>query len=347
MSTSFETRVREDLRTAADHAAYPAIDPAAVIGEGTRVVRRRHRLQGLGAAAAVAAIAVGGVLATHAGRSTTAPPAGPSTSQGARVAEAVLNVTHPRNQQFTVSVAPDGRVAYHVVDLSSGRRTALAEGRVPASGFTWGSWGAAPGVVLAVLPEQAIFGDPVVQPLNEQPFQVSFAPLRGTPYKAVAVVFERASDAKGFRGMVWQTPDGAMHGPRGAVAAARFPSASSPGSPSSVWADPSVGAYGLNAMGPISQQPLPSGGLAVHTTIATDGEHEVTTVFGVAPEGSTGLRATFRDGYAAELRAKGLTGTDLVAFHAEVRRSPGAGPLLTVTWKDSSGVSHALPDVDR
>lgn len=345
MSTSFERQVREDLRAAADHAAYPALDPAAIMGEGTRVVRRRRVLQGLGTAAAVAAVAVLGVVSTSAGRDTTAPPAGHSATQGARTAEAVLNATSPSNQQFAVRLGGDGRVTYHAVDLTSGRRTALGESRVPASGFTSATSAAAPGVVLAVLPEDAVFGEPVVQPLNEQPFQVSSAPLEGTPFKAVAVVFEKASDAKGFRGIVWQTPDETMHGPSGEVAAAQFPSMTSP-FPSSVWADPSVGAYGLNGMGPISQQPLPSDGLAFHTTIAPDGDDEITTVFGVAREGSTSLKAVFGDS-SLDLEAKELPGTDLVAFHAEVRRPTGAGPLTAVQWKDRSGTARSTPALGR
>ena len=302
--------------------------------------------EGLGTAAAVAAVAVVGVVSTGAGRDTTAPPAGHSATQGARTAEAVLNATSPSNQQFAVRLGGDGRVTYHAVDpppRGGGPRWARAG--VPASGFTWATGAAAPGVVLAVLPEDAVFGEPVVQPLNEEPFQVSSRPSRGNAVQGSGRGLREGVGREGFRGIVWQTPDETMHGPSGEVAAAQFPSLASP-FPSSVWADPSVGAYGLNGMGPISQQPLPTDGLAFHTTIAPDGEDEITTVFGVAREGSTSLKAVFGDS-SLDLEAKELPGTELVAFHAEVRRPTGAGPLTAVQWKDRSGTARSTSVLGR
>lgn len=74
MNDLFEDHLRADLHTAAGRPAYDSIDPTEVIGEGRRVVRRRHRIQALAAATAVAVIGVGGFLATDAGRTATAPP---------------------------------------------------------------------------------------------------------------------------------------------------------------------------------------------------------------------------------------------------------------------------------
>ncbi|HEY7717533.1 MAG TPA: hypothetical protein VH915_02160, partial [Pedococcus sp.] len=130
MNETFEDQLRTDLHAATRHTAYPSIEPADVIAEGRRVVRRRHRLQALGAAAAVAAIAVGGVIATDAGRATTAPPAGPSTTVDATaVRSAVFNVTQPTNRQFLVEVAPeastDANISYYEVDVTTKERRLL------------------------------------------------------------------------------------------------------------------------------------------------------------------------------------------------------------------------------
>ena len=182
----------------------------------------------------------------------------------------------------------DGRVTYNAVDPARAADRVGREQGKAGLGFTWATGAAAPGVVLAVLPEDAVFGEPVVQPLNEEPFQVSPAPLEGTPFKAVAVVFEKASDAKGFRGIVWQTPDETMHGPSGEVAAAQFPSLASP-FPSSVWADPRWAPMASTGWGRTSSSRCPRTAWR-STPPSRPDEDEITTVFGVAREGSTSLK---------------------------------------------------------
>ena len=67
MNHHFEDQLRADLHAAAGQPAYESIDPAEVIGEGTRFVRRRRRLQAVTAVATVAVLAVGGVIATDTG----------------------------------------------------------------------------------------------------------------------------------------------------------------------------------------------------------------------------------------------------------------------------------------
>lgn len=128
MNDLFEDQLRADLHTAAGRPAYDAIDPTEVIGEGTRFVRRRRRLQALGAAAAVAVLGVGGFLATDAGRTTTAPPAHLSTT--APVDRALLQTGDGELGRFLVERAPDGDEVT-VIDTSDANRAVVGRLRVP------------------------------------------------------------------------------------------------------------------------------------------------------------------------------------------------------------------------
>lgn len=115
MNDLFEDQLRADLHTAAGRPAYDPIDPTQVIGEGRRVVRRRHRIQAIGAAAAVAVIGVGGFLATDTGRTTTAPPAHHSTT--APMNRALLTLDDAGEARF-LAERPAGSDEVRIVDAA-------------------------------------------------------------------------------------------------------------------------------------------------------------------------------------------------------------------------------------
>jgi hypothetical protein len=347
VNETFEDQLRTDLHAATRHTAYPSIEPADVIAEGRRVVRRRHRLQALGAAAAVAAIAVGGVLATDAGRTTTAPPAGPSTTTSATSTHtAVFNPNMPANRQFVVEVAPEGsadaNVSYYEVDLTSKQRSLLGRSstRGVGDGITWGRGDA--NVILGLYPKDAFGALPLFNPPATAGFDMAVEVMEGTGYQAFMLGSENAATLEAFEGLVWSMPGGGIHGPDGSLPTADFLDEKSV-STAKVFVVPGLETVGLDLLGPVATAPITEPGtFTVHTSSRTaDGKTQL-NVYGLVQQGSTDLHLTFSDGTTVTMPARteplGTTGYD--AFYAEATGPEGAR-LLTVGWVDPSGTKQS------
>jgi hypothetical protein len=347
MTSTFEDQLREDLHAAAGHTVYDSIDPTEVIGEGRRVVRRRHRLQALGTAAAVAVIAVGGFLATDAGRTTTSPPAGPSTTTSpAATRSAVFNPGIPANRQFVVEVAPEGsadaNVSYYEVDLTSRQRILLGRSstRGVGDGVTWGRGDA--NIILGLYPKDAIGAVPLFSPPATAGFDMAVEVMEGTGYQAFMLGSDDPSTLEAFQGLVWSMPGDGIHGPDGLLPTADFLDEKSV-STAKVWVAPSHGTVGLDLPGPVASAPIAEPGTyTVHTMSSTvDGKAQL-HVYGLLQQGSTDLHLTFSDGTEvtepAATEPLGTTGYD--AFYAQATGPEGAR-LLTVGWVDPSGTKQS------
>ncbi len=345
MTNTFEDQLREDLHAATSHTAYRSIDPAQVIGEGSRLVQRRRRQRGgLGAVAAVAVLAVGGFLVTDHGRATTAPPAGPSTTTSpASTRSAVFNPGIPANRQFVVDVAPEAsaesNVSYYEVDVTTRERTLLGRSstRGMGDGMTWGTGDPASGVILGLVPKDAYSAVPLFVPQPTSGFDMAVEMMEGTGYQAFMLGSEDAATLEAFQGLVWSMPGGTVHGPSGVLPVADFPGAGAVEGVR-VWVAPELKVFGLDRMGVEEAIPV-SGRLSVHFTSYLDVDTERATAFGLVERGSRDVSLRFSDGTTVtrpvDTAPVGDTGYD--AFLAEASGREGTVRLLEVSWTDPFG----------
>jgi hypothetical protein len=259
VNETFEDQLRADLHAATRHTAYPSIDPADVIGEGRRVVRRRHRLQALGAAAAVAAIAVGGVLATDTGRTTTAPPAAPSTS-APPLNRAVLNLTDDGSARFLAELDRD-RTTVRVIDASGSSRPVVATLRAPGTGERFDvTTAAAPGTgtIVGLLPTGGhLLRAETDAPSREGGYR-SDAQSLGPDLTVFGVRFDDASRASGTPRILWAIGQGGVWDGSRSLPSALFDPPDGSSVPQLVWVDDANRAWGTSdpVGGGLSEKPL-------------------------------------------------------------------------------------------
>ncbi len=147
--------------------------------------------------------------------------------------------------------------------------------------------------VVAVLPATVLQETPFVPQGFDAGWTTSaYQELGGTGYRAQVYRLTGQNAPPGFEGFVWHDRAGAIHGPSGAVLpAADFPDPEVSGGVVRVWWDRERGIFGSGADGPQRVTPLPDE-LQVSAHINNESTSSG-TVFGVAPAGSTNIRAEF------------------------------------------------------
>lgn len=218
MNTTFEDQLREDLRAAAGHAAYGSVDPVHVIAEGTRLVRHRRRRQGIGATATAVLLAVGGFVATDHGRTTTAPPAGPTTAVASARGSVTftemstnlngVEVTGPA--RLRVSLDDSGTVTYTFEDGKGGSTSAGSSISPAGGGVTWGSGGGYPNLVVGVAPAPATHLTDIGSRGSTGGSTSDQKPLPGTRYQAFVRLYSDADAVSKLRGFIWVDGSGAV-----------------------------------------------------------------------------------------------------------------------------------------
>lgn len=363
MNTTFEDQLREDLRAAAGQPAYGSIDPAEVIGEGRRAVRRRHRLQAFGAAAAVAVLGVGGLLVTDTGRTTTAPPAHHLTAptQSSVVFNDLstnlngVEVAGPTSLRVQLDRAT-GAVTYTFIDgkgtsTSGGAKVALVGG-----GITWGTGDAYPNLVVGLAPAPATHLTDVGVRGGTGGSTSDVKQLPGTRYQAFVRLYSATASVSQLRGFVWvdssgtvQTSDPAVKAySAGFVGLGRGPSrlAAVPDwdwlgvfdddGASSVWISEAAGTFG-NEVPRVEMGRL-------------DGTATQVTVAGLLPAGASLVTPSYAPGAGSHplltesLRdAEGSPGP-YTGFFAQFRdEEPMRAPtpwLTGIAWTDAGGQRH-------
>ncbi len=366
MNDVFEDQLRADLHTAAGRAAYDSIDPTEVIGEGRRVVRRRHRLQALGAAAAVAAIGVGGFLATDTDRTTTAPPAAPSTS-APPLNRAVLNLTDDGSARFLAELDRD-RTTVRVLDASGSSRPVVATLRAPGPGERFDVTTAAvpgTGTVVGLLPTGGhLLKADTDAPSREGGYR-SDAQRLGPDLTIFAVRFDDAARVTGEPRILWSLSGEVWDGSR-SLPTALFDPPDGSSVPQLVWVDDANQTWGTSdpVGGTLSEKPLEP------WTVNSMGSFEPAgsanagrgtfVITGLLPDvDASKLSATWAPGVTVHtpLRAERLatapgqpasaTATNLTAFHAVITTDGELPePLLrsiTFTGPDGKQHGHSYP----
>lgn len=193
MSTSYEEQLREQLH-ATTPALYAGLDPAAVIGAGERVVRRRRVATALVAAVAVAVVAVGSQLLTT-GRPVAAPvPAGPSTgsSLGTAHLRIAQNGQGERGYTVVLSPTPDEKGQIRVTWTQDGVSGSVGSSVDPADPrATWGFGGSSP-FVLGLVPDPAA-GSSISMGTDRDygGYATSVKSVPGTGWSAFVLAFEK------------------------------------------------------------------------------------------------------------------------------------------------------------
>ena len=361
MNDLFEDQLRADLHTAAGRPAYDFIDPTAVIGEGRRVVRRRHRLQALGAAAAVAVIGVGGFLATDTGRTTTAPPAQHHTTAPAQASVVFSDlssnfadtpVAGPASVRIELDQAT-GAVTYTFID-TKGTSTSSSASVAPSGGsITWGTGDKYPNLVVGVAPAPATNLTDIGVRGGTGGSMSDVKPIPGTRYQAFVRLYSAKASVSQLRGFVWVDSSGAVRtsDPATKAYSAGFVGLGRVHSrlvavPAWDW----LGMFGDDGTGSvwISEAAGPFGNEVARIEMGRlDGKNEQVTVAGLLPAGATGVTPRFAVGMPARpLQTAVLRDADGAAggytgFFAQslVKRPKGTpSPWLThLSWTDASG----------
>ena len=361
MNDLFEDQLRADLHSAAGRPAYDSIDPTEVIGEGRRVVRRRHRTQALGAAAAVAVIGVGGFLATDTGRTTTAPPAHHSTTEPTQ-ASVVFNdlstnfngveVAGPAWVRVDLDQAT-GAVTY---TFNDGKGTSTSGGASVAPGggsITWGTGDQFPNLVVGVAPSPATHLTDIGVRGGTGGSTSDVKQLPGTRYQAFVRLYSATKSVSQLRGFIWVDSAGVVRTSDPAVKAysagftglGRGPSRLTvvpdwdwlgvldDDGTSSVWITEASGTFG-------NQVPRVEMG-------RLDGKNSQVTVAGLLPAGATGVTPHYAAGMASHplqttvLRdADGAAGHYTGFFAQFVDKAPKGTPspwLTHISWTDPGG----------
>ena len=363
MNDLFEDQLRADLHTAAGRAAYDSIDLTEVIGEGRRVVRRRHRLQAFGAAA-VAVLGVGGFLATDTGRTTTAPPAQHHTAAPTE-ASVVFNdlTTNFNGVEMTgpswVRVQLDQATGAVTYTFNDGKGTSTSGGASVAPGggsITWGTGDQYPNLVVGVAPAPATHLTDIGVRGGTGGSTSDAKQLPGTRYQAFVRMYSAKTSVPQLRGFVWADSAGAIRTSDASVKAystgfiglGRGPSTLvavpnwdwlgvfDDDGASSVWISEASGTFG-------NQVPRVEMG-------RLDGKNSRVTVAGLLPAGVTGVTPRYAAGMAshplqtAVLRdADGAAGHYTGFFAQFVDKTPKGTPspwLTHISWTDAGGQQH-------
>jgi hypothetical protein len=362
VSTAFETKLREDLHAAADHAAPGSFDPATIIGEGTRVVRRRRLRRGLGAVAAVTVLAL---LATgsalwHGGRDDSAPvPPAQRTVLGAVVSATLskdganLNGTDvPGPDRLAVELdTGTGELRFSAVS-GDGARTVLGGSSVSGvpQGATWGTGTGVENVWVGVVPK----GATNLMPVGEIPAAggggatQDQAPLAGTDFDAFAIWFEKPADLEGLTTLLWQDSAGRVQAadssPVGSVA---FTDHS--GSRVTVFVSEEGNTLGvIDATGSARVALHGEGQGTVPDLQAGSGSGPtfVGTVVALLPKGSTRPAADFATGLGnPRLQAQDVPGTGYTAVFTSFAydRLSSSSPWMTsIRWTGADGAAKSV-----
>jgi hypothetical protein len=355
----FEDQLRSDLHAAAGHTAYPSIDPATVIGEGRRVVRRRHRLQALGAAAAVAAIAVGGVLATDVGRTTTAPPAGGTATQPPVTSRALVTLAEDGGGRLLAELGPADREV-RVLDVSGDTRPVVATLRVPQGDSPMVSAVVEGGRMLVGLMPR---GGHLLQAGAEgRPTEGGWRHderLLGRDLVVFGVRFDVPLPMDATPRIVWTDQRQVVWDGTRPMPSTAFESSGDLVGDPLVWLDPRRSTWGFSdssVRGTLTERRLEPFALATLPSVAGEGQAEAvghTHVAGLLPGTDlSNLEPLWARGVTpvSPLRARTLTtdGDGLTAFHALVRVESGIpGPLVQrLTWTDPDGQSRQQTFLD-
>jgi hypothetical protein len=364
VNDTFEDQLRADLHAAAGHPAYGSIDPAEVIGEGRRVVRRRHRLQAVGAAAAVAVLGVGGFLVTDTGRTTTTPPAhhSPTVPTGSSV------VFHDLSTNLNGLEVPGpawvrvdldqttGAVTYTFndgKDTSASGHASVAPG---GGSITWSTGDGYPNLVVGVAPAPAIHLTDIGGRGGTGGSTSDVKLLPGTPYQAFVRLYSATESVSQLQGFVWVDSSGAVRTSDRAVKAysagfaglGRAPSrlATVPDwdwlgvfdddGASSVWISEAAGTFG-NEVPRVEMGRLD--GTATQVTVAgllPAGASLVTPSYALGAGSHPLLTAPLKD---AEGSPGPYTGFFAQFRDEEPKRAPT--PWLTgIAWTDAGGQRH-------
>jgi hypothetical protein len=252
----FEHQLRADLHTAAGRPAYDSIDPTEVIGEGRRVVRRRHRLQAFGAAAAVAVLGVGGFLATDTGRTTTAPPAHHSST--APVSRAVLSLGDDGYGRFILERSPDGDDV-RILDTSDAKHVLMARLAIPANGrplaYTVLS---ARDTLVGLLPRGSHLLQVSTDAVGENTGYVSDVQSLGGDLVVFGARFDEPGRLESLSRILWADPTDMVWDTNTPLPSVRFESPGDAAVPQLVWLDAANEIWGTSdpVGGALSEKPL-------------------------------------------------------------------------------------------
>ena len=353
MNNTFEDQLRADLHAAAGQPAYGSIDPTQVIGEGRRVVRRRHRLQALGAAAAVAVLGVGGFLATDTGRATTAPPAHHGST--ASVSRALLTVDGAGEARFLAERDADSEEV-RVIDAAGPERAVLARLRVPsdAKPLAYSALTVRDSLV-GLLPAGATLLQVSTDGVGEQTGYRSDLQALGDDLVVFAVHFEQPGRLDSLSRVLWADATGMVWDTNRPLLSARFASPGDAAVPQLVWVDVANDIWGTSdpVGGALTERPLETWSLSSMGSFEPpDSKHPGRGTFvitGLLPYAEVSkLTATWAPGVTvvSPLQGQQLTSgdrTNLTAFHAVVTTEAELPePLLrSVTFTGADGKAHS------
>lgn len=353
MNDLFEDQLRADLHAAAGQPAYDSIDPTDVIGEGRRVVRRRHRLQALGAAAAVAVLGVGGYLATDTGRTTTAPPANHSST--APASRALLTVDGAGEARFVVEHPADSDEV-RVLDASDPSRPVLARMRVPsgAKPLDYAAVSARDSLT-GVLPAGSTLLQVSTDAVGEQTGYRSDLQALGDDHVAFAVHFDQPGRLDSLSRILWADATGMVWDTNTPLPSALFAPPGTPTVPQLVWVDSAHDIWGTSDRlgGALSEKPLEAWSQSSMGSFEPAGSKNAGrgtfVITGLLPYADVSkLTATWAPGVTvvSPLQGQQLTSGDavnLTAFHAVVTtQGELPEPLLrSVTFTGADGKSHS------
>lgn len=352
MNDLFEDQLRADLHSAAGRPAYDSIDPTEVIGEGRRVVRRRHRTQALGAAAAVAVIGVGGFLATDAGRTTTAPPARHSTT--APMNRALLTLSDDGLGRFIAEWTP-GTDGVFIVDAADDTRPVVARLLLPAPGHRITA-AALPerGSVVALLPGAShVLSIDTDAPSKDGGYRSDTQTL-GEDLVLYGARFDDPARAQGVPRILWADGTDLVWDGDAPLPSARFNAPGDAAVPQVVWLDAAHDIWGTSdpVGGGLTEKPLETWSLSSMGSFPPpDSKHPGRGTFlitGLLPYADVSkLTATWAPGVAvvSPLQGQQLTSgdrTNLTAFHAVVTtQGELPEPLLrSITFTGPDGKQH-------
>jgi hypothetical protein len=357
----FEDQLRADLHTAAGQPAYDSIDPTQVIGEGRRVVRRRHRLQALGAAAAVAVLGVGGFLATDTGRTTTAPPAQHHTTAPTEATVVFSDLSTnfadtPVAGPASVRVELDqatGTVTYTFNDTKGTTTSSSASVNPDGGSITWGTGDQYPNLVVGVAPAPATHLTDIGVRGGTGGSMSDVKPLPGTRYQAFVRLYSAKTSVSQLRGFVWVDSSDAVRTSDPAVKAYSASFVGLGRGPSRLTAVPDwdwLGVFDDDGAGSvwISEAAGTFGNEVPRVELGRlDGKNEQVTVAGLLPAGVSGVTPRFAAGtpsrplQMAVLRdADGAAGRYTGFFGQSLVQKPKGTPspwLTHLAWTDASG----------
>ena len=355
---TFEDQLRAELRAAtlAGDAAYRTVDTAAVIGAGTRIVRRRRAVGAVGALAAVTAVALGAyavlgqaaptalevVPADSATVTSTSTPTGTGKSRElvlqnpAGIVEPteayVLTIPDPASKPIEVTV---------YAESDSGVRSPLGSFAVPDTTSPRAGI-----VTLPDLPLVAFATVPASATYYEPSFEAGSALTRtdgvlpGTQWRAIA--FASNAPITRIDGLTWIDSGGAVRNVDGTV----LPSVKiEPGIV--VWVDPNLGNSGTvgtittdesSAMGPLVQE----GSWPTIFAQVRAGKQFHATFGVVLPEDTISSHAQLPAGIEGSVQNNFMPmGGGYALAYVQYDTTDENGPWPTISWRTAKGIEQS------